>query len=127
MMQDLQNIRDRMMPMLEIARRQYEGRVAEGYPIIVDDVARGTVGIELEPSYALYITEDEQGMSAEVYRRLPRTDSRATASRQKYGGAPLADRRPLSPDVDDQTLRNLIAELKNYVNFQPGNIFLSDD
>jgi hypothetical protein len=29
--------------------------------------------------------------------------------------------------VDDQTLRNLIAELKNYVNYQPGLLWLSDD
>jgi hypothetical protein len=126
-MQDLKSIRDRILPMMQIAVDQYQGRVQTGYPVIVDDVERGTVGLELEPSFALYITRDDTGMYAEVYRRMARTDARATAQRQKYGGAPLADRRPLSPDVDDQTLRNLIAELKNYVNFQPGNIWLTDD
>jgi hypothetical protein len=126
-MQDIRNIRDRIVPMMEIAVDQYQGRVPAGYPIIVDDVERGTVGLEIEPNFALYITRDDTGLYAEVYRRLSRTDSRATAQRQKYGGAPLSDRRPLPPNVDDQTLRNLIAELKNYVNFQPGNIFLSDD
>ena len=72
--------------MLELTQRQYEDRVPTGYPMIVDDVARGTVGIELDPNFALYITQDVQGLSAEVYRRLARIDSRATASRQKYGG-----------------------------------------
>jgi hypothetical protein len=126
-MQDLKSIRDRILPMMQIAVDQYQGRVPAGYPIIVDDVERGAVGLEIEPNFALYITKDDTGMYAEVYRRLSRTDSRATAQRQKYGGQPLADRRPLSPDVDDQTLRNLIGELKNYVNFQPGNLYLVDD
>lgn len=126
-MQRLQDIRDRMMPMMELTARQYKNRVGAGYPVIVDDVAKGTIGIEIDPNFALYITEDNHGLSAEVYRRLSRTDNRATASRQKYGGAPLADRRPLPDEVDDQTLRNLIAELKNYINYQPGYLFLSDD
>lgn len=126
-MQDLQNIRNRILPMFELTAEQYEGRLAPGYPVIVDDVARGTIGLELDPNFALYITSDSTGLSAEVYRRLSRTDSRAHAQRQKYGGTPLADRRPLAADVDDQTLRNLIAELKNYVNYQPGFLYLTDD
>jgi hypothetical protein len=126
-MRDLKNIRDRVIPMMEVAANQYQGRVAAGYPIIVDDLQRGTVGLELDPNFALYFTQDDTGLYAEVYRRLARTDSRATAQRQKYGGAPLSDRRPLPDVVDDQTLRNLIAELKNYVNYQPGLLWLSDD
>ena len=126
-MQELQDVRDRILPMMEHAAEQYKGRVTPGYPVIVDEVARGTVGIELDPNFALYITSDGSGLSAEVYRRLARTDNRATAGRQKYGGAPLSDRRRLPVDVDDQTLRNLIAELKNYINYQPGYLFLSDD
>lgn len=126
-MQELKDIRDRILPMMEVAAEQYRGRTAPGYPMIVDDVERGTVGLELDPNFALYITEDSEGLSAEVYRRLSRTDNRSTAGRQKYGGAPLADRRPLSPDADDQTLRNLIAELKNYINYQPGFLYITDD
>ncbi len=126
-MQALKDIRDRILPMMEVAAEQYKGRVPAGYPMVVDEVDRGTVGLELDPNYALYITEDGEGLSAEVYRRLPRIDNRSNAGRQKYGGAPLSDRRPLSADVDDQTLRNLIAELKNYLNFQPGYLYLSDD
>lgn len=126
-MQELKDIRDRILPMMEVAAEQYQGRVPAGYPMIVDEVDRGTVGLELDPSFALYITEDSEGLSAEIYRRLSRTDNRANAGRQKYGGAPLSDRRPLAADVDDQTLRNLIAELKNYLNYQPGYLYLSDD
>lgn len=126
-MQELQGIRDRILPMMEHAAEQYRDRVAPGYPVIVDEVDRGTVGIELDPNFALYITSDGQGLSAEVYRRLSRTDNRANAGRQKYGGAPLSDRRPLPADVDDQTLRNLIAELKNYLNGQPGYLYISED
>ncbi len=126
-MQELKDIRDRILPMMEVAAEQYKGRVPAGYPMIVDEVSRGTVGLELDPNFALYITEDSGGLSAEVYRRLSRTDNRSTAGRQKYGGAPLSDRRPLAADVDDQTLRNLIAELKNYLNVQPGYLYLSDD
>lgn len=126
-MQELQDVRDRILPMMQHAAEQYKGRVAPGYPVIVDEVDRGTVGIELDPNFALYITSDAQGLSAEVYRRLSRTDNRATAGRQKYGGAPLSDRRPLPAGVDDQTLRNLIAELKNYLNSQPGYLYISED
>jgi hypothetical protein len=126
-MQDIRDIRDRIIPMLELVEEQYRGRVHEGYPVIVDEPERGTVGVELDPSYALYITQDDTGLYAEVYRRLARIDNRATAQRQKYGGQPLSDRRPLPADVDDQTLRNLIAEVKNYVNFQPGMLWISDD
>lgn len=126
-MQQLQDIRNRILPMMEHAREQYTGRVAQGYPVIVDEVDRGTVGLELDPNFALYITDEGGNLSAEVYRRLSRTDNRANAGRQKYGGAPLSDRRPLPADVDDQTLRNLIAELQNYLNFQPGYLFITDD
>jgi hypothetical protein len=126
-MQDLQDIRNRIIPMMELAAENYTDRTAPGYPVIVDEVERGTVGLELDPNFALYITSDGETLSAEVYRRLSRTDNRANAGRQKYGGAPLSDRRPLSADVDDQTLRNLIAELQSYVNFQPGFMFISDD
>lgn len=126
-MHDLENIRDRMIPMMQVAVEQYRGRMSAGYPAIVDEVERGTIGLEFDPNYALYITEDDTGVYAEVYRRMGRTDTRSTAGRQKYGGAPLADRRPLPEVVDDQTLRNLLAEMKNYVNFQPGLLWLSDD
>lgn len=126
-MHDLKDIRDRILPMMQVAAEQYHGRVTAGYPVIINEPERGAVGLELDPNYALYITQDDTGLYAEVYRRMGRTDSQSTASRQKYGGRPMADRRPLPEDIDDQVLRNLIAELKNYVNYQPGMLWLSDD
>jgi len=113
--------------MFEVAAEQYRGRVPEGYPNVVDDPERGVVGLELDPSYALYITEDPEGLFAEVYRRLPRTDARASAGRQKYGGMPMSDRRPVTGELGDQQIRNLVGELQSYFNQQPGLIFITDD
>lgn len=123
----LAGIRDRMLPMLEIAAERYRHRVPDGYPHVIDQVDRGVIGIEIDPSYALFITSDGTGLFAEIYRRNPRTDSRASASREKFGGMPFNDQRPLDAGVTDQALRNLIAELMAEYNGQPGLIFISDD
>lgn len=126
-MENLRDIRDRVMPMFEQVRTQYEFRVPNGYPVIVDDLAAGTVGIELDPSYSLYFTSDGTDLYAEVYKRQPRTDNRSSSSRQKYGGMPFQDRRPLSANPNDQELRNLIGELKQAYNYQPGLLYIVDD
>ena len=123
----LDRIRERVLPMLEIAAENYRGRVPAGYPNVVDDPERGVVGLELDPNYALYLTAEGDQLFAELYRRLPRADARSSAQRQKYGGLPFQDRRPLPADVDDQGLRNLIAELQNAFNMQPGLLFITDD
>lgn len=125
--QDLREIRERMMPMFEAVREQYEFRVPAGYPNIVDDIGRGVIGIELDPSYTLYITSDDAGLYAEVYKRQSRTDTRSSAGRQKYGGVPFQDRRPLATVPTDQELRNLIGELKQAFNYQPGLLYITDD
>jgi hypothetical protein len=85
------------------------------------------VGVEIDPSYALYITSDGDQVYAEIYRRQPRIDNRSSASRQKYGGMPFQDRRPLERDPDDQVLRNLIGEIKHAFNYQPGFLHTVDD
>lgn len=126
-METLRDIRDRVLPMFEQVRTQYEFRVPNGYPVIVDDLAVGTVGIELDPSYSLYFTSDGTDLYAEVYKRQPRTDNRSSSSRQKYGGMPFQDRRPLSANPNDQELRNLIGELKQAYNYQPGLLYIVDD
>ncbi len=126
-MGNLAEIRNRFVPILRVVANQYQGRVPEGYPHIVDNVDSGMVGLELDPNYAVYITEDNDGVFAELYRREPRIDSRATASRQKYGGAPNSDRRRVVDTLTDQELRNLVAELKNSFNTQPGLIYITDD
>jgi hypothetical protein len=126
-MGNLAEIRNRFVPILKVVANQYHGRVPEGYPHIIDNVDAGMVGLELDPNYAVYITEDNDGLFAEFYRREPRLDSRATASRQKYGGAPNNDRRRVVDTLTDQELRNLVAELKTAFNNQPGLIYITDD
>lgn len=126
-MSSLAAIRDRFVPILNVTVDQYKGRVPAGYPNLIDDVNRGTIGLELDPSYAVFVTEDDTGLYAELYKRDPRIDTRANAGRQKYAGVPFSDRRDLSADVTDQELRNLVAELKSAFNTQPGIIYITED
>lgn len=126
-METLSNIRDRMLPMLQIAADQYRNRVPAGYPNVIDQVDRGVFGLEIDSSYSLFITSEGTDVFAEIYRRNARTDNRASASRQKYSGMPFNDQRPLAADASDQTLRNLIAELMSHFNEQPGLIHITDD
>lgn len=121
------DVRQRVLPMLQAAAVQYANRVPDGYPAVIDQPQSGTVGIEIDPSHALYIVHDADGLSARMYRRASRTDSRSTSGRQKYGGAPFSDTRPLGGDVSDQELRNLIAELMSWYNYQPGILYITDD
>lgn len=126
-METLSSLRDRMMPMLQIAADRYRSRVPEGYPNVIDQVDRGVIGIEIDPSYSLYVTSDGTDLFAEIYRRNARTDNRASASREKFSGMPFNDQRPLAADASDQTLRNLIAELMSHFNEQSGLIHITDD
>jgi hypothetical protein len=122
----LEALRARVLPMLRFAAEEYRGRVPEGYPVIVDAVGQGTVGLELDPSYALYFVSDGEGLYADIYRRAPRNDARSSASRMRHGGAPFHDRRPITPGISGQELRNLLAELMSHYNMQPGLIFITD-
>lgn len=122
-----EDIRQRIVPMMEIVADKYRGRVPAGYPNVVDQPGRSTVGLEIEPNYAVYIVEEEGKIYADMYRRLPRNDNRSGGGRQKFGGSPFYDRRELAPGVNDQILRNLIAELMTNFNFQPGLIHITDD
>lgn len=122
----LEEVRNRMMPMLRLVAAEYEPRVPEGYPIVVDAVENGLIGIEIDPNYSLYITTEGEQLFADVYARSSRSDARSSASREKFAGAPAYDRRPLPRDISDIALRNLIAELMSRHNFQPGLIHISD-
>jgi hypothetical protein len=122
----LEQTRERMMPMLRLVAEEYRPRVAEGYPIVVDSVANGLFGIEIDPSYALYITSDGDRLYADFYWRSTRYDVRSSASREKFSGAPVYDRRPISPLITDLELRNMIAELMSRHNTQPGLVHISD-
>ena len=117
----------RLMPMLRAAAQQYQNRVPNGYPIVVDTPQPRMVGLEIDPSHALYIVEDDEGLQARLYRRAPRTDNRSSAGWEKFAGEPFSDRRPLDHDVSDQALRNLISEVMHWYNFQPGILYITDD
>jgi hypothetical protein len=122
----LEQVRERIMPMLRLVAEEYRPRVPEGYPIVIDSIANGVVGLEIDPSYAFYVTTDGVELFADYYYRSSRTDARSSASREKFSGSPVFDRRPLSPSVTDVQLRNMIAELMTRHNYQPGLIHISD-
>lgn len=126
-MSNLAEIRNRFVPILRATIDQYQGRVPAGYPNLIDDVEGGTLGLELDSSYGVYVTEDESGLFAEIYKRDARTDTRGYAGYQKYAGQPFSDRRPLESVPTDQELRNLVAELKQAFNTQPGLLYITDD
>ncbi len=119
-------LRERLLPMLRYVAREYESRTPVGYPEVTDEPAQGIVGLALDPSFTLFFTQEEAGWTVQLTRRNPRTDARSSASTMRHGGAPLNDTRSLPDDVSDQTLRNLIAELKSHFNQQPGLIHISD-
>jgi len=122
----IQDVRDRVLPMLRRVATEYESRVPAGFPVVLDDPAQGVVGIQLDPNHALYFVMDGDDLVAEFYYRSPRDDAKSSASREKFGGAPFDDRRPLPPNVSTQTLRNLIAELMSRWNFQPSIIHITE-
>ena len=124
--EQLSEMRDRILPMLRYIADEYRGRVPRGYPVIVDAPERGAVGIELDPSHALYLMSDGEAVSVNLSYNSSRYDTRSSASREKFGGMPINDGRPLAADVDDQTLRNLIAELTSRWNYGQTVIHLTD-
>src|SRR3954464_14954493 len=92
----LEQVRERMLPMLRLVAEEYRPRVAEGYPIVVDAVANGVIGMEIDPGYAPYVTPDGKELFVDCYMRSSRYDARSSASREKFAGSPLYDRRPFS-------------------------------
>ena len=112
--------------MLQYVTTEYQYRVPAGYPAIVDTLERGIVGFELDPSHSLYFTDDGSVVRAEMYYRSPRNDTNSSASREKFGGAPVDDRRVIDNSVSDQALRNLIAELISRWNFSPQILHITD-
>lgn len=121
------SVRERLLPLLRVAAAQYRGRVPFGFPNIIDDPEQGLIGLQIDPDFALYVRDEDGQLTSEIYRRYSRTDNRSSAGWQKYGGQPYVDRRPLGRMVSDQGLRNLIAELMSYYNYQPGLLYITDD
>ncbi len=122
----LRQLRERMMPMLRLVADEYRARVPEGYPIIVDAIDSGLFGLEIDPSYALYVTSVGDEVFADYYWRSTRYDARSSAMREKFSGSPVYDRRPIHATVTDIELRNMIAELMARHNYQPGLVHISD-
>jgi hypothetical protein len=119
-------VRDRILPMLDVVAKEYRMRVAAGYPVVTDLPLQGTVGIELDPAHSLYLVGENGQLYADFYYRSSRYDTRATASREKFGGSPTQDRRPIANDISDQGLRNLVAELCSRYNSQQTIIHMTD-
>lgn len=124
--EQLQDVRDRVMPMLIQVAEEYRHRTPAGYPAITDAPAEGVVGIEIDPSFGLFFTTDGSGVYADFYTRSHRIDARASASREKFAGRPVEDHRPIPADISDNALRNLIAELLSRWNMQPLLIHITD-
>ena len=122
----LEQVRNRLLPMLHLVAEQYRPRVPEGYPVVVDAVPQGLIGLEIDPNYALYIASDGGQLYADYYYRSSRNDVRSSASREKFAGSPVYDRRPISPALTDVQLRNMVAELMTRHNYQPGLVHISD-
>jgi hypothetical protein len=114
------------MPMADVALEEYRSRTPKGYPVVVDEPHRGAIGLLLDPSHSLHLMSDGERLWAELRSWSSRADARSSASREKYGGAPFVDRRPIDPSISDQELRNLLAELLSRYNFQPTFIHITD-
>lgn len=123
---ELLGLRNRVLPMFEQVAIDYQGRVPAGFPAIIDSPAQGLVGIEMEPSFSLYFTSDGEQVFADFYYRSHRIDARTSASRAKFSGRPVEDRRVIAPTITDLELRNMIAEVLSRWNTQPMIVHITD-
>ena len=81
-METLEELRQRVLPMLRLVAAEYEQRVPQGYPIVVDSVGSGLVGIEIDPNFALYFTVEGNRPFADFYWRSSRIDARTCNARR---------------------------------------------
>lgn len=123
----LEEIRARVMPILESIRAEYVGRVRAGYPAIVDNVPRGGVfGLNLDPGWAVYFMTDGTSVFAELHETSLRTDTLSMANVEKFSGAPAIDRREIDETWTDSDYRNFVSELLHRWNYQQLRIFRVD-
>jgi hypothetical protein len=111
----LQQLRMVVMPMLEACRDEYAGRGRPGYPHLVDNVERGGVfGINLDPSFGAYFMTDGESVYAEIHRVALRTDTLSAANYEKFSGRPSQERVDLDLNGDlIRQSRNIISRLLN--------------
>ena len=123
----LEEVRARILPLLEAIRREYTGRVRRGYPTIVDNVQPGGVfGLSLDPGWAAYIMTDGTSLYAELHETSLRTDTLSAANVEKFSGSPAIERREIDDSWTDTDYRNLISELLHRWNYQQLRIFRVD-
>ncbi len=126
-LEELRTLRDRLLPMLQIVGAEYDTRTEPGYPVIFDSVEEGGYfGVNLDPGYGLYIMTDGQEIFAQLNIIAWRTDVRSSANKEKFASLPFDGVRPVSNEMSDGQLRNLISELLSHWNRQPLNIRTSD-
>lgn len=120
MLEELRTLRDRLLPMLTIVGAEYDTRTEPGYPVIFDNVEEGGYfGVNLDPGYGLYIMTDGQQIVAQLNIIGWRTDVRSSANKEKFASLPFDGVRPVSNEMSDDQLRNLISELLSHWNKQP--------
>jgi hypothetical protein len=123
----LQELRARVMPILQAVRSEYQRRVRTGYPLLVDNVARGGVfGLTLDPGWGVYFMTDGARLFAELHLTSLRYDTLAAANAEKFGGQPRIERRDIDPGWDDLQYRNLVSELLHFWNYQQTRIYRVD-
>lgn len=122
----LRVLAERLRPMFEEIKKEYEPRTPPGYPNLLLRPERGSIGLELDPNYSMYFVSDGENVFVEYYYRSPRNDVRSSASREKFSGLPVDFRRPVDPAMSDRELRNLVADLISRFNYQPMLIHITD-
>jgi hypothetical protein len=127
LLEDLRELRDRMVPMLEVIAEDWDSRTEPGYPVVFDNVeSNGYFGINLDPGYGLYVMIDDGQILAQLNVITWRTDVRSAANYEKFSSLPAGGVKPVSPSMTDGQLRNLISELLAHWNVQPLVIRMTD-
>ncbi len=127
LLDDLQQLRDRMIPLFEALTEEWSTRTEPGYPVIFDNVeSGGYFGVNLDPGYGLYVMIDDGQIIAQLNVIAWRTDVRSAANREKFTSLPAGGVKPVSPDMSDNQLRNLLSELLAHWNVQPLVIRVTD-
>lgn len=123
----LEQLRFRVMPILQAIRTEYTGRTRQGYPTIVDNVQRGGVfGLNLDPGWAVYFMTDGESLFAELHETALRTDTLSMANAEKFAAHPQIDRREIDESWQDSDFRNLVSELLHLWNYQQLRIYRVD-
>lgn len=123
----LNEIRARVMPILQSIKTEYTGRTRNGYPAIVDNVSPGGVfGLNLDPGWAVYFMTDGTSVFAELHETSLRTDTLSMANVEKFAARPEIDRREIDETWDDGDFRNLVSELLHLWNYQQLRIYRVD-